>query len=189
MAAVDGRGLVRLAGTGDDLPSGWFAWIPHFDKGVHFGFYAGEMALLLLLFNPPTWRRGGVLLLVIAASALIEYLQGAYFAARMTGGDMLANAVGALCGLLIAPLLHVGSPAGKLVSVPTIRRRTFHRSEKRSIGLNIKIFKILLLLFGNNKILCLSLWRFREEGLFLAQSGRTPGGPAAEKKKQKRCIT
>ena len=90
---------------GDDLPTGWFAWIPHFDKAVHFGFYAGEMILLLLLFNPPTWRRGGVLLLVIAASALIEYLQGAYFGRSKDGWDLLANAVGALCGLLAAPWL------------------------------------------------------------------------------------
>ena len=91
---------------GDDLPSGWFAWIPHFDKLVHFGFYAGEMALLLLLFDPPTWRRGGILLLVIAASALIEYLQGAYFDRSNDGWDLLANSIGALTGLLAAPLLQ-----------------------------------------------------------------------------------
>lgn len=90
---------------GDDLSTGWFAWIPHFDKAVHFGFYAGEMALLLLLFNPPTWRRGGILLLVIAASALIEYLQGAYCGRSKDGWDLLANTVGALTGLLAAPWL------------------------------------------------------------------------------------
>ncbi len=116
---------------GDDLPSGWFAWIPHFDKGVHFGFYAGEMALLLLLFNPPTWRRGGVLLLVIAASALIEYLQGAYFGRSNDRWDLLANAVGALCGLLIAPLLQRWisrrqtrqAPRNTLPNVPSVRKK------------------------------------------------------------------
>ena len=125
-----------------------FAWIPHFDKGVHFGFYAGEMALLLLLFNPPTWRRGGVLLLVIAASALIEYLQGAYFGRSNDRWDMLANAVGALCGLLIAPLLQTLDlpPANSSASQPYAAERSIG-PEKRSIGLNIKIFKILLLLF------------------------------------------
>ena len=91
---------------GDDLPTGWFAWIPHFDKLVHFGFYVGEAVLLMLLFEPRAWRRWGVWVPVVAASALIEYLQGAYFGRSNDPWDLLANALGATCGLFVAPCLQ-----------------------------------------------------------------------------------
>lgn len=91
---------------GDELPTGWFADIPHFDKLVHFGFYAGEVSLLLLLFRPRGWNKLWVLLPVIGGSALIEYLQGAYFGRSNDPWDLAANTVGALTGLGLAPLLR-----------------------------------------------------------------------------------
>lgn len=91
---------------GDDLPTGWWTKIPYFDKGVHFCFYAGEASLSWLLFRPQGWKRWGVLLVVIAASAGIEYLQGAYFNRSRDWGDLLANVAGTLAAIVLAPVLH-----------------------------------------------------------------------------------
>lgn len=91
---------------GDDLPpTGWLAWIPHFDKVVHFIFYAGQTTLLLLLFEPRGWRKLLVIIPVIGFSALIEYLQGRYFDRSNDSWDLLANTLGACSALMLAPLL------------------------------------------------------------------------------------
>ncbi len=91
---------------GDDLPTGWWAAIPYFDKIVHFIFYAGEASLLLLWFEPRGWRKGWVVGAVIAASAGIEWIQGEYINRANEPIDLIANTLGAFSGLGIAPLLR-----------------------------------------------------------------------------------
>lgn len=92
---------------GDDLPSaGWFDWIPHFDKVVHWGFYFGETLLLLLRFNPQGWRRGAVVIGVILCSGGIELVQGALGYRSKDLIDFAANSCGTLCGVLITPLIN-----------------------------------------------------------------------------------
>lgn len=91
---------------GDDLPTGWFAWIPHFDKMVHFGFYTGEAVLLMWLFQPQGWRRAWIVVPLILGSALIECLQGLYFNRSNDLWDLLANTLGTFFGLYVAPRLQ-----------------------------------------------------------------------------------
>lgn len=97
--------LYGSLGSAGDLPAmGWFGRIPHFDKLVHFGFYCGEVTLLLLLVNP---RRQGKIVLVatvILLSGVIELIQP-YFGRSRDLADFAANAAGALTGTLLARYL------------------------------------------------------------------------------------
>ena len=90
---------------GDGLPpSGWLAWltrIPHYDKLIHFGFYFGEVALLLLFFNPS--RRGKILLVggAVLLSGAIELIQP-HVGRSCDLSDFAANSAGALCAAAAA---------------------------------------------------------------------------------------
>lgn len=96
-----------LAPSDDLPPMGWLAWIPYFDKVVHFGFYAGQVTLLLLWLQPTTrGDRFWVALCVITFSGTIELLQDEYFYRSKDALDLLANSVGALTGIPIAYLIR-----------------------------------------------------------------------------------
>lgn len=93
--------------SGDSLPSsGWLKGIPNLDKLVHFVFYAGETTLLVLLFDLWGWRKLFVWLPVVAGSALIEYLQGAYFGRSCDAWDLMANILGASFALWLSAYIR-----------------------------------------------------------------------------------
>lgn len=88
---------------GEDLPPmGWLAWIPQFDKVVHFGFYFGQVLLLTLWLHPRRENRIWVALLAIIFSGAIELVQGEYFERESDLKDLLANSFGALSAVPVA---------------------------------------------------------------------------------------
>ncbi len=94
-----------LAPTEELPPTGWLAWIPYFDKVVHFGFYFGETLLILLLFRPHGWRRWVAVGAVIGCSGAIELLQGALGYRSQDLWDFVANSCGALVAWVVEPLV------------------------------------------------------------------------------------
>lgn len=76
--------------------------IPHFDKGVHFGFFA--VLLFLWRFQGEPSLRFGLLLLVLAFvyGLGIEYIQHYFIANRsFDTGDVVADMLGAVAGVLV----------------------------------------------------------------------------------------
>lgn len=92
--------LVMSATPGRELPDVPF---PHADKLAHFGVYAILAFLLCFSWKGLLTRHVLAVFFVVSLYGLaIEWMQGAYFEGRSFDlGDGLANAVGALLGIVI----------------------------------------------------------------------------------------
>ncbi|MBB1284892.1 VanZ family protein [Flavisolibacter sp. BT320] len=85
--------------------------IPHFDKYVHVGFFA-VLLFLWRLQGEPSFRFGLLLLLPAFVYGLgIEYIQHYFIANRSFDmGDVIADMVGAVAGVLVAGLYKKNRP-------------------------------------------------------------------------------
>lgn len=113
---------------GDSLPRvGWLSKIPQFDKIVHFGFYLGQVALLILWLRPSRGNRLWIALAAIAFSGVIELLQGEYCDRSADWLDLAANSAGALTGIPLAALL------GKIERGVSSRKQSEGGNQKSNI--------------------------------------------------------
>ena len=86
----------------DGMPAaGWLGRIPHFDKVVHFGFYAGEVFFVMHLAPPRGWLKWALLAGIVALSGAIEVAQELWFGRSGDLADLAANCTGALAGMAL----------------------------------------------------------------------------------------
>ena len=86
----------------DGMPAaGWFGRIPHVDKIVHFGFYAGEVFLAMHLVPARGWAKWALLAGIVALSGAIEVAQELWFGRSGDLADFAANCTGALAGMAL----------------------------------------------------------------------------------------
>ncbi len=94
--------------------------IPHFDKVVHFTYFAAGSLCLgrLLRLLAPHWRARAIILTCVAFAALVGVLDEFHqsFTPGRSGndiGDMIADTLGGLCGGWLAGLFgrKSGAPA------------------------------------------------------------------------------
>ncbi len=91
----------------DELPvKNWWADIPYFDKIVHFGFYFVEMVIISFLFNLRRLKLLWGIIAILLFSGAIECFQPLYFNRSGNLYDLIANMLGALCGLIAVKLIR-----------------------------------------------------------------------------------
>jgi VanZ family protein len=96
-----------LAMPGNALPKTNLVNIPNFDKIVHVGLFAVLTFLALYALNQPTFRKKTVVgLMAIIYGTIMEYVQLHLVAYRSFEGiDIVADAIGAIMGVLVFSLL------------------------------------------------------------------------------------